>query len=318
MIARMFEKTHSEKFSFVEEHIDGSEQEDCGNTPSVSFQCQKCMERFSSLKALKSHTHSETERVQTKSVISAEFIEEAKKNGIDYNLETFQNAFFSKREKKLVSKPSHSNTRRTVQQSAKTDVSKNFLDTLEKEGIEYSLEKFQKAFGFSDQEALSSRNLRSQKSAQPITKREKVVNSNLVKSLENEGVTYDLTTFQKAFGYEQKEFDMDECKSLDVILEELKEKGCIECQTCKTKLSNRNNYIRHMRNHATQEKNFFCTPCSKNFKTKLFLQFHIATNHGSKMGPVECPICLKNFTDSKALRSHFYIHQDERKFLCSR
>lgn len=315
----MFEKTHSEKSLLPDELIDLTEQKSGQNISNVSLQCQKCLEKFSSLGALRKHTHNEPKRrVQSKCNVNSEFADVAQKSGINYDLKTFQKAFFSQKEKKLLTRQSHPITRRSSQQNAKTDVSRNFLNTLEKEGIEYSLEKFQKAFGFSEQETLNSKNLENKKTASPAAKKERTVNSNLVQTLEGAGVTYNLNTFQKAFGFAPKEGDSEECKSLDVILEELKEKGCIECQTCKAKLSNRNTYIRHMKNHASQEKNFFCETCSKNFKTKLFFQFHIATNHGRNPGQVECPICLKHFTDSKALRSHFYIHQDEKKFLCSR
>lgn len=93
-------------------------------------------------------------------------------------------------------------------------------------------------------------------------------------------------------------------------------RNSFSCGECDVKINSYKQFVQHKNSHKTIDKSLFCEECSKQLKTPADMQFHLATDHGRNKGPVDCPICFKKYQDNTALRSHYYIHTLERKFLC--
>lgn len=64
------------------------------------------------------------------------------------------------------------------------------------------------------------------------------------------------------------------------------------------------------------ERKFRCDKCSKSFVRKNILEIHLAADHGPPNGPFECFICFKTYKNQNTLRSHYYVHKEERNHLC--
>ena len=69
---------------------------------------------------------------------------------------------------------------------------------------------------------------------------------------------------------------------------------------------------------SNNEANVGCEKCSKRFKTKIKLNFHMLAEHSGSDGPFECPVCFKIIALKSAFLRHCNIHKQEKKFLCMR
>lgn len=92
----------------------------------------------------------------------------------------------------------------------------------------------------------------------------------------------------------------------------------IICSFCGSKFTNRERFIDHMNIHKSKDKSLHCEECAKQFKTQESMNLHVSTDHGRMEGPVDCPICSRKYQNLANLRSHFYVHTMEKKFLCGR
>lgn len=346
-LTSLFVKTHSEQV-FIKEEPTAHLDIEIGTESEVKFQCKSCHETFASMREMAMHSHIIPDRkispgcLYTKcaidSKISKNFRESAQKQGVNYSYDVFQRAFFSENEKEALLKPRKPRGELPPPEQPKSldeKISEDFKKVAKMNGIDYSIESFQRAFGFSELEALSKSAARNAErreiyrvksvktdlnvpSVEP--KRKKlVVNKTFVETLQESGIKYDLAAFQKAFGYSETieaEVKYDEERSKE--FRELKSKGFVDCARCDLRFTNRNNFLQHMKVHKPKDPNLYCEECKRHFKTPACLQIHLATDHGRNNGPVDCPICFKSYQDRSALRSHYYIHSMERSFLCGR
>lgn len=336
-----FQKTHSEQVYIKEEKVyDGS-------SSSLRLKCHKCKKKFSTLKDMANHKHADETVLQSRrfyaksiidsSKISKDFKENVSKHGVKYDYNAFTRAFFSENEKDSFMRPRR--LRSELKQGPKEpevqeeNISEDFMKLVQKNGIDYNMRTFQSAFGYSEHEATAQKTDK-RESCQVKTKkpmesapeliqkpRKNEVSSDFVKTLEENGIQYDLAVFQKAFGYSEPfgdDMKKEQEKSRNDVFKTLKKKGFVNCPNCSCRFTNRSNFLRHMRTHKPRDKDLFCEECAKHFKTPACLQIHEATDHGRNNGPVDCPICFKNYPDRGSLRSHYYIHCTERSFLCGR
>lgn len=341
-VADMFQKTHSVQV-FIKEEKDISND---ATASDVKIKCQKCKKNIKSLKDLVAHKHEDrqpqTSSLTKSSQVSKTFVSAIKKQGLDYNYEMFQRVFFTENEKESLRKPSRipSDDSRFIRLTAEDKkVSKSFRSFADDNGIDYNIESFQKAFGYSETE--SNKSFKGQLAVKSgITGKserwvmgEKVVKSDVkpsptvVKALKEEGIDYNLDAFQKAFGcVDSKDLAPQLSERVvpgDQEMDKIMKQGYIECGhkgrvKCKARFTNRQSFSRHVKTHEMKDKNLYCEDCSKSFKSSDCLQIHLATDHGKSKGEVDCPVCLKSCLDSNALRSHYYIHKTERSFLCGK
>lgn len=189
---------------------------------------------------------------------------------------------------------------------------------MEEQGIDYNIETFRKAFGFSEQEAASIRKPVIER--QPaVTKKPKEINENFAETLKAHGIEYNLDTFQKAFGFsDNTEADVKERFELekDNDVQVLRKKGFLQCDDCPFKSANRLAFYKHIRVHVPIDKNLQCDACEKTFKNETLLEVHKVIDHSSTDGPYECPICHKSSPYKNSFRSHYNIHKLERNLLC--
>lgn len=344
-VTETFHRAHSQQI-FIK-----SEQVESDAASPLKFECHKCRKKFSSLKEVENHKHHDetklrARRLHAKSIIdsseiSSGFRKDLEKHDIKYDYNTFTRAFFSEKEKDSFLNP---RTREDAKQPPKEpeeedeNISENFMKIIKRNGIEYNVESFQRAFGFSENEATVKKRKLDDKKKSYFAKLEKVaeakpeaarrritsrneVSDDFVKTLEENGISYDLAVFQKAFGYSEyfgDDLRKEQEKSRNDVFKTLRSKGFVKCPNCSCTFTNRSNFQRHMKTHKPRDISLFCEECSKHFKTPACLQIHEATDHGRNNGPVDCPICFKNCPDRGALRSHYYTHKTERSFLCGR
>ena len=337
-LTTLFVKTHSEQvFIKQEPSIDTETESD------IRLECKKCGELFQNLQSMADHQHEkknaspQRRQYEKSSKVSNNFRLSAIENGIHYDYNTFQRTFFSENEKESLTKPrrQRGDPRPKTPECLDDRISENFKQLARMNGIDYNIEKFQKAFGYSELESQSKNAAKNAekresyraklKNSEPdspypdIKKKKLMVNKRFVENLQASGVNYDLKAFQKAFGYSETieaEVKYDEERSKE--FKELKQKGFVDCARCDLRFTNRNNFLQHMKVHKPKDPDLYCEECKKHFKTKACLQIHIATDHGRNNGLVDCPICFKSYQDRSALRSHYYIHTSERSFLCGR
>lgn len=340
-LTTLYAKTHSEQVFIKQEPIVHHDI-DIGSGPEVKFECKVCRKTFASMRDMGNHTHGASpRRIYAKSFIepskvSRNFKENARKLGINYDYNVFQKTFFSENEKDALTKPRRSRGEAPPPKAPENldgKISGDFKRIAKMNGIDYNIEAFQRAFGFSELESLTksaSRNaerregyrvksVRSDPDAPEPKKKKLSVNRTFVETLQRSGIKYDLAAFQKAFGYSESieaEVKYDEERNKE--FKELKAKGFVDCARCDLRFTNRNNFLQHMKVHKPKDPSLFCEECKKHFKTSACLQIHLATDHGRNNGPVDCPICFKSYQDRSALRSHYYIHSMERSFLCGR
>jgi Zinc finger, C2H2 type/Zinc-finger of C2H2 type len=347
-LTSLFVKTHSEQVYIKQEpatHLDI----EIGSEAEVKLECKVCRITFFSMRDMASHRHGETSygsasrRLCSKSIIdssniSKNFKHRAAKQGVNYDYETFQRTFFSENEKDALMKPRKPRGEAPPPKAPENfdeKISEDFKRVAKRSGIDYNIETFQRAFGFSELESLTktaarnaerretyrAKNVKSDPdNPQPVPKRKKLtVNKTFVETLQESGIKYDLAAFQKAFGYSETiecEIKYDEERNKE--FKELKSKGFVDCARCDLRFTNRSNFLQHMKVHKPKDPSLYCEECKRHFKTPACLQIHLATDHGRNNGPVDCPICFKSYQDRSALRSHYYIHSMERSFLCGR
>lgn len=277
----------------------------------MRIRCEKCQKSFSSLHQLENHKECSQKRIYAKSMaidsskISKEFLELAEHNGVAYDYEKFQQAFYTENEK-MCTEP---RARKQVVRSAKVEkISNNFKDYTETNGIDYNPESFKKAFDggkrSNDKTAASSLQLA----------------PSFVKEIESQGINYNLETFQKVFGFHNTpEFHFKVALQADKSKKSTNRKidGNVKCSKCDEKFKTRVEFLNHIKTHKKEE--IYCKKCNRDFKTKLCLELHYATDHDKQQnGPFPCSMCPKSFTEKKNLRSHLYTHGSERKFFCDR
>ncbi|XP_070547163.1 gastrula zinc finger protein XlCGF57.1-like [Ptychodera flava] len=69
----------------------------------------------------------------------------------------------------------------------------------------------------------------------------------------------------------------------------------------------------HMKSHS-DERNFYCQVCGKDFKKKDHYVRHVKNHEGEK--PYMCEHCGKNFGRKEHLMQHSVVHTKEKNFLC--
>lgn len=310
----LFHRTNSERVSMQEDQKD------------FKLQCQKCNKTFTTLKEMTTHKHiqSQARTGIDASSISKEFVLKAQQEGVTYDYEVFQRTFFNNSEKESVSKLRGERSAPKAKPTPEDEVSKEFQALMDQHGIEYNIEKFQKAFGFSELEAAMTKGESPEKLSasdrQTVFKvpKKSEVSPDFLKILrENGNIEYNLAVFQRSFGY--SDVSVDESMDSNEELIEKGEKRNLQCTQCDESFTTRKSFQIHTRNaHQVRDESLYCKTCAKSLKTPGCLQVHLATDHGRGTGPFECPVCLKSYPDKPALRSHFFIHTQERTFLCGR
>lgn len=280
----------------------------------------------------------------SKSDVSAKFKQVANKEGINYSYESFRDAFFSEKEKgasgdkdQILDHPNRVHYALKVD-TKKTDemVSSSFKNFTEKAGITYNLKMFQKAFGYSDTGERpkfdlreppppkklplpSSSNSTSSTSKKVFFNDKSWVNDNFMTAMKESGVSYDLQTFQKAFGFVDatetvgETLEEEEFKRLKRIVETGRR---IQCPHCSDAFSTKLNFVNHLKTHRPVNPDFYCFSCKKQFKTEDGMRVHRASDHGRIIGPLTCPVCNKVYPDRGGLKNHLWIHHRENRFLC--
>lgn len=333
-----YHRAHSEHVYIKEEHNFGYDNDDENASPDVELKCHKCKKSFDNLHEMVTHQHREPapRRYYAKSKIdpskiSKDFKENAEKVGVNYDYETFQRTFFSENEKIALSKSRINSDVVQLQQTVALDInnriSKEFRQYAQRNGIDYSLETFQKAFGFTENEQANKKQCKKNNQPQPKVQATKKaiprppqVAGDFLEFMQGSGIEYNMEAFQRAFGCQEsaemeRKIQEHKNKTQDFVSRKLR--GFVECDHCESKFTNRHNFMRHLRKEH-RSKEIYCEKCDRDFKTIGCLHIHLATDHGRNYGPVACPICQKVSPDKTALRSHMYIHGTERNHFCER
>ncbi|CAG9810480.1 unnamed protein product [Chironomus riparius] len=299
--------------------------------PVVKIRCQKCNKSFSNIHEMGNHKDckkSNTTKIDNQK-ISKTFIKHAGKMGLNYDYESFQNAFFTDAEKEASGRPVNKKPLPPSKKKFDEKISEKFKRMAKSKGINYNIDAFHRAF-FTEGE-INSKNKKKeptspkvqsgQKQSPQASAKKKQVAKNFVKILENDGINYNLETFQRAFGFtEDGEYKrkLKRLQDRESEFNQQKENGSVKCSYCDERFSSRALFVEHTKIHKPANE-FHCVDCDKDFKTKNCLAFHVASDHErKKTGPFECPICFKTYPDRNAFRAHYYIHIMDRKYLCVR
>lgn len=176
------------------------------------------------------------------------------------------------------------------------DICKSFKKIVIKSGINYDIEIFQKAFGFS-----SDAKSKLTKTSIPA-KRTFIGNFSVSKDFEKvtkqAGINYDIEAFHKAFGFTKTEIESGQETLNDANVSDNNEN---KSTILKDKNESKNVNVAH-------SKPFRCENCNKNFKTIEFLKVHLASDHDRIKKKLECPDCHKILADRANLRGHLAIH----------
>lgn len=247
---------------------------------SMRIRCEKCMKSFKNLHQLENHKNCAQRRSSAKtstynSKISREFLELAESSGVTYDFDKFQEVFHTETEK-INSEPKP--RKPFVRQIKLEKISNNFKSFTDTNGIDYSLESFKKAF-----EGGKNSYDRSAPSLQ--------VAPSFIKVLASQGIesTYNLETFQKVFGFHDSpeyhykvQLQADKAKNLQAR----KVDGNVQCSKCDEKFKTRVEFLNHIKTHKKQE--IYCEACNRDFKTKLCLDLHYATDHDKQREVRSC------------------------------
>lgn len=181
------------------------------------------------------------------------------------------------------------------------DISQSFKKIVIKSGINYDVETFQKAFGFSS-DAKS-------KLIRTIPPKRKFIGNYFVSEdfetvTKQAGINYDIAAFHKAFGFTKTEIESGQeiLNDSNTLVKSDNESNSLKNVTTskdrkKTKNAN-----------AGHSKPFRCEKCDKNFKSIEFLKVHLASDHDRITKKLECPDCHKILADRANLRGHLAIH----------
>lgn len=176
------------------------------------------------------------------------------------------------------------------------DICQSFKKIVMKSGINYDIEIFQKAFGFS-----SDAKSKFTKTSIPAKKTfigNISVSEDFEKVTKQAGINYDIKAFHKAFGFTKTEIENGQEALND---SNISDKNDIESTILKDKNESKNV-------NDASSKPFRCENCNKNFKTIEFLKVHLASDHDRIKKKLECPDCHKILADRANLRGHLAIH----------
>lgn len=329
-LSNLFQKNHSETTSFHQEELEGDELQ---SGQEVRFECHMCKETFKSLRDMRNHNHQDRNKQPSRyhMSVSKDFVQNAEQHGVKYDFEVFQRTFFTENEREASKKSGRNMQEAKISERIVHDniVSEDFKDLTQKQGINYNIDSFQKAFKFSnlELEASAKKNINQESSPTKLSSLEDykslktgsrmTINEEFLETLRGDGIEYNLGVFQRVFGCNETTNDESNNKE-GQNAKDVESGKLLDCKQCGVRFRNRNNFLRHTKAHIPKDKSLFCETCAKSFKTSACLQIHLATNHGRNEGPFDCPICFKSYQDRSALRSHFYIHNMERSFLCGR
>lgn len=258
--------------------------------------------------------------------VSKNFIQSTTHLGVNYDYEIFQNTFFTESEKDASNKSIEKHRKSGLPaHRVKFDdkISESFKRLAKSQGINYNMDAFHRAF-FNEAEISGSKkkkdsSLMKKEQPKPATKKKQIA-KNFVRILENDGINYNLETFQRAFGFTEDSGDykrkLKRLEEKEREFNDQKENGSVKCSYCDERFSTRAAFVEHNKIHKPANE-FHCDECDKDFKTKNCLAFHFASDHErKKTGPFECPVCFKTYPDRNAFRAHYYIHIMDRKYLC--
>jgi hypothetical protein len=227
-------------------------------------------------------------------------------------------------------RPSSEEMPAIIEEDINDKISHEFRQYAHRNRIDYNLEAFQKAFGFTENEQASKKvdkkigaiqqKLIAHKKVAPSIPSGPQVSGEFMDVMQDSGIEYNMEAFQRAFGCQEsievdRKIQEHKHKTQDYVSKKLK--GFVECDHCDMKFTNRHHFMNHLRKEH-RSKEIYCTDCDKDFKTLGCLRIHLATDHGRNSGPVACPVCQKVSPDKTALRSHMYIHGTERNHFCER
>ena len=309
-ISEIYHQSHSEQFLFNEQNE--NEHDDGCNYRSIDLTCKKCNKVFATIKEMTRHKFDAGQCYEDYDFDN---------DDVKYDIESFHQTFFSESEKRNWTKSNQAKVNASSPTKNGSSVSSEFKKIVEEEGIEYNIDIFRKAFGIADQESNQVKKVQQPKKFSLDNAPKKQVSQEVVENLRSHGIEYNLSTFRKAFGFnEPNEADVTNRYEADREIDALtlKTYGCLQCEQCEAKFTSRKNFYRHLRTHVVIDKSLQCQKCMKNFKNEATLQVHMVTEHSGQNGPFECPICFKTAPDKSAFRSHYYIHKLERDLLCIR
>ena len=243
--------------------------------------------------------------------ICQDFKKFAKKSGFDYDIDTFQKAFgFTSSE--INPRPKKSKYEippKTFDENL--TISDDFKEVTKKAGINYDIEAFQKAFGFTAFEIDSNvdkKKVDFKKPPPKIITDQSEVSEDFIKFIDEAGIDYSIETFQRTFGSVEAAESERRLKLLRNLESEQNKKFTepVQCDKCELKFTNRKDFTRHLRVH--EPRPYYCETCSMSFVSNYCLIVHLASDHGKKNNNLECPECHKISPHKGALRSHLMTH----------
>lgn len=182
------------------------------------------------------------------------------------------------------------------------DISQSFKKIVMKSGINYDVETFQKAFGFSSD--AKSKLTKTSIPAKKIFIGNYSVSEDFEEVTKRAGINYDIAAFHKAFGFTKTEIE-----SGQEILNDSNTCAKSDDESTSLKYATTFNVKKKTKNlNAEYSKKFRCEKCNKNFKSIEFLKVHLASDHDRIKKKLECPDCHKILADRANLRGHLAIH----------
>lgn len=238
---------------------------------------------------------SERTRTGFRKDVSDRFKRYAEKSGIDYNVQTFQKAFnYSALEastknanrKTLIVRKSEK-SKEPHAKKTKIEVSEGFRKNIEEIGIDYNLETFQRAFGYTE-------TLESDQIVEKMTK-------------QSEG----LLKCQKC----PSKFS-SRSPYLRHIRSHMLKGASIVCQPCEKKFKSDACLQIHLAtDHDRSTGPFDCPVCFKTFQDRAHLKMHYYIHTSSRI--FLCGRCGATYNHKKSFDLHMMCHDDIRPFPCT-
>lgn len=165
-----------------------------------------------------------------------------------------------------------------------------------KSGINYDIETFQKAFGFSSETKSESTN-----TAIPTKKEFNEscpVSEEFKEVTKQAGINYNIEAFHKAFGFAIRDIGDGQ--------DTLNDTSDDECSLKNAKTFHDKKKVKQVKDDSF--KQFHCEKCDKYFKSIEFMKVHFASDHDKIKKALKCPDCHKILADKANLRGHLAIH----------
>ena len=101
--------------------------------------------------------------------------------------------------------------------------------------------------------------------------------------------------------------------SLGNKIEKVKKGSCYICSSCGNDVNGQRSKVRDQETQ-TDSRPFECTVCEKKFKTKGDLRTHLFVHSEDKAH--SCPLCQKRYHRKQELKSHMLVHNEKKQHKC--